>query len=310
MYRIGTLSVHAGLQYGLQKLPFEWYYYKYPCFNTLNLGKQVNFGNYCDDFNTINPDVLIVHTVPQALWVYEVYGTKYPTIFMFHGAGHCFGNCTREEREKIDALLQGNIMYHGLSVLEDRNVPLPNFLFKHIFDLNEWGISGGGENILSLDANLDLCVDILPIVREVANKYSIVFQNRGNIEIGANVSLISYKEYVNIPSFLATFGVYVSFLIHSVKHTTIMEAMASGLACIVPAHYEWKYSISNNFHALMYKDVAEIPELLNSLMIDKELRIFLGTNARELIKDAYNVDKAYVEWKYYLQRVIETYRRN
>lgn len=115
------------------------------------------------------------------------------------------------------------------------------------------------------------------------------------VDRGYNISLNSWSDRPDLE--LREADVFVMTSLYEGMPLALLEAMATGLICIVPSLLEFSELIENNENGLVY-DAGNINSLKDTLLkvtTNIELYRFLGENARVKVQQEFNIDKRVAE---------------
>ena len=273
LYKILTPCVHPGFQYGLNKLPIDWYYTKLPTDDNDYWAQRPYSANVHINWNVsntelLNPDFVILHTVSQALWWSHRYGNKYRVIFMYHTCGDMQDSCSMDEWFEIENLIQGRLITHGDTIPTSALVPNP-FYMQHIVDLSEWQCVPYKKDgkLICLDSHLIEEAYVNPKLDLIANYPLYIYGTHNPVYKNERLNGGFINDYKDLIDKMYNSNYYLTLKMESALHTSAIEAMCMGIPAVVPDSYEWT-KWGNG--ALKYKNSLDFKEKIDYIYNNEE----------------------------------------
>ncbi|MCM8795291.1 MAG: glycosyltransferase, partial [Candidatus Omnitrophica bacterium] len=111
-------------------------------------------------------------------------------------------------------------------------------------------------------------------------------------KLGLSDSVIFTGEIRNVEVYLKISQIFVLPSLHEGLPNALLEAMSCGLAVVASRVNGVKEIVVDGFNGLLVepKDIKGLIEKISILAKDKDLRLYLGQNARKTILKSYSID--------------------
>lgn len=117
------------------------------------------------------------------------------------------------------------------------------------------------------------------------------------------------KNTTDLASIYANSRIFLNTSIQSPIPTSLLEAMASGCACVSTNNCEIPYYIDHGINGLLANSDQEMRKYLENLVKDKDLAYFLGNNARQTILKKCSKSEFTKQWNNTFKSIIDNQNR-
>lgn len=295
-----SFDCHESLLTLFSKIPdTEWYLLPYQDWSKWRL----HYRNVPDNIHFImspkgNYDLAIIfnrHT--QFLRIKDLYKLDIPIILQF-----ATSRCNEPDLSRLE---NTQLVFCGYKQkkeygAEESNIPV----IYYGIDTNEFNnYNGNTKKILTVvnDYRLREKVTRYSLYQEITKGFEADNYGRQDDGLPSPITM----DYEHLKQIYRDYAIFLDTANHSPLSMSMLEAMATGMPVITTYHDDMSLIIQDDDNGIISNDIGYLREKMKELLVNPKECKRLGDNARETIKQKFNIPQFIEKWERLIKKVIK-----